>query len=548
MASKASPVATTTSGTVRGRLHHGVIQFAGVPYAAAPAGSGRFRPPQPVEPWSGIREAADFGPVSWQAQGAMASLLGSSELHCDEDCLTLNVQTQALDDGGRPVMVWIHGGGFDSGTGSTPWYDGSSFVTRGDVVVVSINYRLGALGFVHLGGPHGLGSEYASSGLSGILDQVAALRWVRDNIAAFGGDPGNVTIFGESAGAMSIGTLLGLPGAQGLFHRAVAQSGACNNVHTAERADELAAALIAELGTTDAEILLSADPLTILDAQVKVGAALGRGGSGTAGGLGSAGGSGGSSGARGSGGSAIQLPWQPVVDGVELPAPPLDAVRQGLSAHVPVLVGTTADEWNLFAIASGPVADEGALVRRLERAAAGRPGFPEPDEVIATYRAGRPEATPNELFNAVCTDLVFRMPAVRLLEAQSAHQPDGAFQYLFSWRSRAFGGALGSCHALEIPFVFNTAGAPGAEMFLGVTPDVDSVADLALTMQDAWLAFARTGLPLHPELADRVGEWPAFDRGRRAVMEFGDHVSVVDDPAGAERRLWEVDDPAPVSG
>ncbi|MGZ4682332.1 MAG: carboxylesterase family protein, partial [Acidimicrobiales bacterium] len=165
MASTSKPVARTTSGAIAGREHHGVIQFAGVPYAAAPVGPRRFRAPEPIEPWSGTRDATAFGPVSWQATGSMASLLGSAELHLDEDCLTLNVQTPALDDRGRPVMVWIHGGGFDSGSGSTPWYDGSSFVARRDVVVVSLNYRLGALGFLHLGGPHGLGAEYASSGL-----------------------------------------------------------------------------------------------------------------------------------------------------------------------------------------------------------------------------------------------------------------------------------------------------------------------------------------------------------------------------------------------
>ena len=509
--STSRPVASTTSGAVAGREHHGVIRFAGVRYAAAPVGSRRFRPPEPPEPWSGIRDAVAFGPVSWQAKGSMASLLGSAELHLDEDCLSLNVQTPAVDDGARPVMVWIHGGGFDSGSGSTPWYDGSSFAARRDVVVVSLNYRLGALGFLHLGGPHGLGEEYASSGLSGILDQVAALRWVRDNIAAFGGDPGNVTIFGESAGAMSVGTLLGLPAAQGLFHQAILQSGGAGNVHTASRADELTAALLAELGTTDAEVLLTADPQAILDAQVAMSAVAGRGGAGS---------------------SAVLLPFQPVVDGVELPVPPLEAVRQGLSAHVPVLVGTTADEWNLFAIAGGGVADDDALHRRV--------GHLAPDggaaDLVAAYRAGRPDATAADVLNAVYTDVVFRMPAIRLLEAQVAHHPDRTFQYLFSWRSRAFGGVLGACHALEIPFVFNTTGAPGAEMFLGEPPDAPGVADLALAMHDAWAAFAHTGRPHHDGLPH---DWPAFDTDRRPVMEFGESIGVVDDPAAAERRFWE---------
>jgi para-nitrobenzyl esterase len=194
-----APASPTTGGTVQGRTKDGVLLFAGIPYAAPPVGGGRFAPPAPPEPWSGTRDAARFGPVAWQPGKLLGGLMGLSEQHMEEDCLLLNVQTPALDDGGRPVMVWIHGGGFTSGSGSTPWYNGASFARRGDVVVVTINYRLGALGFLHL--PELGGERFAFSGLSGILDQVAALEWVRDNIAAFGGDPGNVTIFGESAGA-----------------------------------------------------------------------------------------------------------------------------------------------------------------------------------------------------------------------------------------------------------------------------------------------------------------------------------------------------------
>ncbi len=525
-------VARTTSGEVLGREHHGVLQFAGVPYAAGAVGALRFRGPVPVESWSGVREATAFGPVSWQAKGAMAGLLGSPELHVDEDCLSLNVQTPAVDDGARPVMVWIHGGGFDSGSGSTPWYDGSSFVVRGDVVVVSLNYRLGALGFLHLGGPSGLGAEYASSGLSGVLDQVAALRWVRDNIAGFGGDPGNVTIFGESAGAMSVGTLLGLPAAQGLFHKAICQSGASSNVHTADAADGLTAAVVAQFGTADAEVLLTAEPQAILDAQVAVAAAAGRGVAGA---------------------SAVVLPFQPVIDGVELPVAPLEAVRRGLSAHVPVIIGTTADEWNLFSIGGHP--DEADLQRRAAHLVGDRA-----DELVATYRADRPESSPTDLINAILTDVVFRLPALRLLEAQVGHQPDHTFQYLFSWRSRAFGGVLGSCHALEIPFVFNTLSRPGAEMFLGEPPDAPGVSDLALAMHDRWAAFARTGRPQldgsHVERSKVDGsqidvggapEWSTFDLDRRAVVEFGESVAVVDDPSGAERRFWDSRPAAPVS-
>jgi para-nitrobenzyl esterase len=513
-----APASPTTGGTVQGRTKDGVLLFAGIPYAAPPVGGGRFAPPAPPEPWSGTRDAARFGPVAWQPGKLLGGLMGLSEQHMEEDCLLLNVQTPALDDGGRPVMVWIHGGGFTSGSGSTPWYNGASFARRGDVVVVTINYRLGALGFLHL--PELGGERFAFSGLSGILDQVAALEWVRDNIAAFGGDPGNVTIFGESAGAMSVGTLLGLPAATGLFHKAITQSGAAANLLAPATATEVTAAFLAAFGTTDLEALLAADPAALLAAQEAVSAEVlsnpGR----------LAGADGAGSGADS--GMNLGMPFQPVVDGVMLPRAPLDAIGDGLAAAVPVLAGTTADEWNVFHLASPSALDDVGLLRRLDRLA-GRQGH----TVSATYREARPGATADELWCAVLTDRIFRLPALRLLEAQAPHQPEHTFQYRFSWRSRAFEGRLGACHALEIPFVFNTLTQPGAGLFLGEGPEPTA---LALTMHDAWIAFARTGDPNHDGLPE---PWPAFDAGRRALMDFDDAVGVVDDPGSAERQLWD---------
>ena len=218
----------TTAGAVQGRMKDGIFDFRGIPFAAPPVGELRFRPPQPVEPWTGVRDATAFGPMAMQNQGVMETMFGAPPRPMSEDCLTLNVWTPGLDDARRPVMVWIHGGGFLFGTGATPWYDGRSFA-RDDIVLVTINYRLGSFGFLHIDG----------QGNNGILDQVAALEWVRDNIAAFGGDPGNVTAFGESAGAMSVGTLLGLPAAKGLFVKAIPESGAAHAPRTAEQAEEL---------------------------------------------------------------------------------------------------------------------------------------------------------------------------------------------------------------------------------------------------------------------------------------------------------------------
>jgi para-nitrobenzyl esterase len=449
--------------------------------------------------------------VSWQAGALLGGLLGTATMHMDEDCLRLNVQTPALDDAGRPVMVWIHGGGFTSGSSSTPWYNGSSFARRGDVVVVTVNYRLGALGFLHLAEIGG--AEHVSTGLLGILDQVAALQWVQDNIAAFGGDPDDVTVFGESAGAMSVGTLLGMPAAQGLFHKAIAQSGAAANVLPPATAAEVTATFLATFGTTDLEGLLAASPEALIEAQAVVSAELLANPARLA----------------GSDGIALGMPFQPVLDGVELPEQPQLAIERGLSAGVPLLAGTTADEWNLFHLTSPGGLDDPALLRRVDRLVG------DGTSLVDTYRAARPGATPDALWCAVLTDHVFRLPALRMLEAQAAHQPDHTFQYLFSWASRAFDGRLGACHALEIPFVFNTLGQPGADLFLGAGVEPT---DLALAMHDAWIAFARTGDPSHPGLPT---PWPPFDTDRRAVVEFGETVRVVDDPGSAERRIWQAD-------
>ncbi len=276
-----------------------------------PVGERRFRPPDPAEPWSELRDARTFGPSSWQNAGGLESVLGGAEMVSSEDCLTLNVQTPACDDGARPVLVWFHGGGFTSGTSATPWYDGASFVRRGDVVVVSVNYRLGALGFLWLGA---LGDEYRSSGVNGILDQAAALRWVHDEIASFGGDPGNVTIFGESAGAMSVGTLLALPAAQGLFHRAIAQSGAAHNTFEPRVAEEITSSVLAELGLRSDEELLELAPEQLVSVEAAVTRQLFR------------------NPARISGRSGISLamPFQPVVDGRWLPEAPLHGHRRRL--------------------------------------------------------------------------------------------------------------------------------------------------------------------------------------------------------------------------
>ena len=495
----AAPVVETSYGRVAGTvLESGVHRFAGIPFAAPPVGRRRWRPPEPPEPWAGTRDASDFGPPAVQVPGMLERLLGIRETDTSEDCLTLNVWTPSCS-GRRPVMVWLHGGGFTSGAGSLPWYDGEALARRGDVVVVSVNYRLGALGFLHLGD---LGGErFAGSGNAGLADQLAALRFVATNAAAFGGDGGRVTVFGESAGAMSIGALLGTAEGPTLFSRAILQSGAAANVTGRDEATRVAERFLELVGvgrdSLDTLVEIPADAL--LAAQRRLAAA---------------------------GGWA--LPFAPVVDGLLLPEHPLDAVEQGRVAHLALLVGTNLEEMRLFGLGAGRAS---LGEEELEARAGTLFGTERASLAVATYRRNRPGATPKDCWDAMLGDKVFRLPAARLLEAHAGALGTG-FAYLFTWRSNAFGGAPGACHAMEIPFALDNLGRAGAIAFVGDGPGRD---ELAATMASAWAGFASSGVPSASGLPD----WPGYAPPARATMLLGGECRLEHDPLGDERALWE---------
>jgi para-nitrobenzyl esterase len=488
-------VVEVQGGRIRGVQRPGVWSFSGIPYAAPPEGPRRWRPPAAPEPWTGTLECDHFGPIAPQSPGLVEMSLGGEPDEHSEDCLTLNIWTPGLDGGRRPVMVWVHGGSFVSGSGAGSLYRGGMLAREGDVVVITINYRLGLLGFLAhpaLEDPDQTwlnGEKWSGFGNWGLADQVTALQWVHDHVAAFGGDPGNVTLFGESAGGMSVSALLGVPAARGLFHRAIVESGP-PYTYSAEQASTRAEQLAAHLG-----VPLTRESLESVPADELVRAA----------------------------GEFEQvvannddsgLLLMPVVDGGLLPTAPEEGVASGSALHVPLLIGTTRDESAFFTVGNARLnsLDENGLRRWMRRLT------PEPevaDTLIATVRAaraGRGEAvTPRDLWVAIATDFVFRLPTIRFadIHAGAAEPGVGTYCYLFTWESPAFGGYLGSCHALDIPFVFGTVHNPAVQGFSG---GGDDALALSATMREAWTAFARSGSP---------GAWSQWDAGRRPTMVLG---------------------------
>jgi para-nitrobenzyl esterase len=487
-------VVEVEGGRVRGVQRHGTWSFSGIPYAASPAGPRRWRPPAPPEPWTGIKECDVFGPIAPQSPGLIELSLGGEPDEQSEDCLTLNVWTPEPDAGRRPVMVWVHGGSFVSGSGSGGLYRGGMLAREGDVVVVTINYRLGLLGFLShpaLDDPDQTwlhDERWSGFGNWGLADQLAALQWVQDHIAGFGGDPGNVTLFGESAGGMSVSTLLAVPAAKGLFRRAIVESGP-PYTHTAESGPALAERFAAHLGipmTREAFALVPAADL--VDAVAEFG--------------------------RSSADDDSGLLMMPVVDGGLLSMAPEMAMAAGSAADVPLLIGTTRDETAFFTVGDPTLAalDDEGLRRWMRRLSPDAEIVEEVITAVGRARADRGEpVTPRHLWVAVSTEYIFRVPSVRMADAHAAvaHPGVGTYTYLFTWESPAFDGFLGSCHALEIPFVFGTVNNPAVQGFSG---GGEEALALSACIREAWVDFARSGVP---------GAWPMWDADRRPTTVLG---------------------------
>lgn len=483
-------IVESNDGQVKGERIGAVYSWKGIPYAKPPLGQLRFRAPEPPEKWVGVRDATEFAPAAMQPSRDIMSFLGDAPNKKNEDCLYLNIWSPKADDKRRPVMVWIHGGSFISGSGSSDIYDGTSFATQGDVVVVTLNYRLGIMGFLHLGEMNG--KEYPTSGNCGILDQVAALQWVHDNIEAFGGDPNNVTIFGESAGAMSVGVLLTLPSAKGLFNKAILQSGNPRGVLSSSDATKVTNEILNSLEIEKGELSkLEELPIEQLISASSL---------------------------------SPHLTFGPVIDGVTIVQPPEELLQAGCANDIPILIGTNKEECQLYTFFD-PIwkRSNKKEIETLFRQSFGSVWPAISEEFLAK------EGLSEFYYEKLMTINLFTFPAIKMVEHQ-INQGAPLWMYRFDWQSPVFNGGLKACHTMEIPFVWDTI-----DKSVNLTGDSPELKKVVNQMHQAWIAFAHNGNPN----TKQVPIWPEYTLEDRATMIFNWDSRVDYDPNKEERLKWE---------
>ncbi len=497
-------IVSTTNGPVRGYQDGGLEIFKGLRYGAPPTGALRFQPPRRPTPWLESADALGLGAPAIQAGLAPGEATGGrsagdppapGQPGTDEDCLFINVWTPGLDGAARPVMVWLHGGGFANGSGGAAMYDGAALARRGDVVTVSVNHRLNVFGYLHLGELGG----HASSGQAGMLDIVLVLEWVRDNIARFGGDPDNVTIFGESGGGAKVAMLQAMPAASGLFHKAIIQSGPGLRAVTKEAATETARRFLAAASIEPGQLgkLATLSATKIQRAAASLGA------------------------------DRLMRPFSPCMEGLALPRHPFDPDGPAISADVPVMIGTNKDEATLF-VRGDPrfgAFTEDDLLRRAKAAVGDKA-----DSLIAALRGLFPDYSPTHLVCQVQTATTMWANSVRLAERKADQKAAPAFMYMLTWETPVARGELKCPHALEIPLVFDNVEAARNFVGRGEAPQT-----LAGAMAPAWLAFARNGDPNTSGLP----HWPAYDRATRSTMIFDLEPRVDSDPWSAVRAVMD---------
>ena len=507
----ASTIVETRSGKVGGYRHAGIATFKGIPYAASTAGPARFLRPQPVAAWTGVRSSRYYGKVCPQPartgwdNDMEAFLMRWDDGQPGEDCLRLNLWTPEPDAKRRPVMVWLHGGGFTAGSGQElPAYDGESLARKGDLVRVSVNHRLGPLGFLDMSAA---GPQFAQSANVGMLDLVAALQWVRDNIAAFGGDPGNVTIFGQSGGGSKVTTLMGMPSAEGLFHKAIVQSGSIKLTATPEDNRRAFRAILSEFELSEAtaqrlQQVPAAELVTRSGRALAI--ASGGGGSGLPPGV----------------GGRPRLGWSPSVDGALLPEAPFTNGAPAMAAKIPMIIGNTKDEWGLNYARDQADMTQAQLVANLTPIFGART-----DSVIAAFRSEFPGLSPAQ---AMGTIVSMPMRNNALDQVAQKHRQGGApvYSYWFRWETPVLGGMPRAFHCSDLPHCF-----ANAERCATTTGDTPEAREVSSRMSQAWINFARTGNPSQPGLA-----WAPYDPATVATMVFDTHSRMENDPASAARK------------